>query len=177
MSQHTSRRLSRVALAALVVGGCFASAATADPAPVTTPTQDPSNSAKHTSQAIDLTFFRNTKCNADQILDAIQKVAPDEWAVIKKEPGGSRKIKWVRNWLIMIIGSVGSRPGILDLDEVSNLFGERFWQQMLPYQDQIATECSGGKQRERDPYGPKGKKAPKYDPNYSPATPAPAPGN
>ena len=169
------RRLFSVALAACAAGGALAPTASADPSPVTTSTQDPSNSAPHASQSIDLTFFRNTPCNADQILDAIQKVAPDQWALIKKEPNGSRKQKWVRNWLIMIIASVGSRPGILDVDEVDNLFGERFWQQVLPYQDQIAAECSGGAQRPIDKSGPKGKKAPKYDPNYSPATPVPAP--
>ncbi|MGL6234994.1 MAG: hypothetical protein ACRC20_06585 [Segniliparus sp.] len=172
MPPFVSRRLSSVVLAVCAAAGGLAPTAAADPVPATTPTQDPSNSAKHTSQAIDLTFFRKTPCNADQILDAIQKVAPDQWALIKKEPNGSRKQKWVRNWLVMIIGSVGARPGILDVDEIDNLFGESFWKQITPYQDQIAEVCSGGDLRPADKTGPKGKKAPKFDPDYSSGPPA-----
>jgi hypothetical protein len=76
----------------------------------------------HHARSVELGFSRSTHCNADQIIGMMHKVAPDQWALIDKEPNGSWKVTWIRTQLMMMTESDQSRSGVPDTGEVNNLF-------------------------------------------------------
>ncbi|ADG99259.1 hypothetical protein Srot_2828 [Segniliparus rotundus DSM 44985] len=93
--------------------------------------------------ALDLSFFKNSKCSATQIYHAMERVAPAEIAQIKSGPIGSRRQKWLMNWLIRTREAVDAGSMIPNFESSSGgQFGDVDWRKIFaPHQDQIAADC------------------------------------
>lgn len=93
---------------------------------------------------IDLAFFKHTKCSALQIYHAMERVAPDEFAAIKSGPVGSRRQKWLLNWLIRTreAADAGSVIPVYE-NTAGGQFGDLDWRKrFLPHEKEIAEDCS-----------------------------------
>ncbi|MGL6236537.1 MAG: tat pathway signal sequence [Segniliparus sp.] len=90
------------------------------------------------ADTVDFNIFKDTKCSATQIYHAMEKVAPAEMAKIKSGPVGSRRQKWLLNWLIH------SRESV-DIDSPTSKSGGRsdpdWGTYFAPYARQIAEDC------------------------------------
>jgi hypothetical protein len=93
--------------------------------------------------AIELDFFKNTKCSATQIYHAMERVAPEEIAQIKSGPIGSRRQKWLLNWLIRTREAVDAGSMIPNYESSSGgQFGDVDWRKIFaPRQEAIAADC------------------------------------
>ncbi|EFV11985.1 hypothetical protein [Segniliparus rugosus] len=102
-----------------------------------------SPSAMADDSAIDLAFFKSTPCSGTQIYHAIERVAPAELAKVRSGPVGSRRQKWLLNWLIRTREAVDAGSVIPDFEDKSGgMFGDLDWRTLfMPYEKEIAADC------------------------------------
>ncbi|MGL6234995.1 MAG: tat pathway signal sequence [Segniliparus sp.] len=107
-------------------------------------TMGSSPNAAADDNAIGLDFFKNTKCSAWQIYHAMERVAPEEIAKIKSGPVGSRRQKWLLNWLIRTREATDAGSVIPAYENsTGGMFGDIDWRtRFLPYEQQISEDCS-----------------------------------
>ena len=101
------------------------------------------NAAADESDPSIVTFFQSTQCDGHQIYHALERVAPDALATVRSGPSGSRRQKWLLNWLIRTRAAVDAKLGIPTYEDTAGgMFADKDWRLLFrPYEAQIVADC------------------------------------